>query len=77
MADAPAAEPVRFYADEDQRLPDTVAKQLLALRKQLVESNGTGYAGDWGDYKHRSGYIAGLDHALTICEEAKKELSGD
>lgn len=77
MADAPAAEPIRFYADEDRRLPDRVSRQLVGYRQTLRDALVGGYATDWADYKHRVGFIAGIDHALSICAEAEKELSGD
>ena len=75
MTDQPT-EPVRFFVDDDQRLPQTVASQLKLVRKKKVDELGGGYAQTFEDYKLRVGFIKGLEAAIEICEEAEKEFTG-
>lgn len=69
-------QPVRFYVDDDARLPKTVESQLKVLFSKQVDVVAGGYPQDWGQYKEAVGVIKGLNTAITICQEASKELNG-
>lgn len=74
MAALPA-DPVRLYAEDDQRLPRTLAGRLRKHRADLAQQLVDGYAQDWADYKHRTGVLRGLDEAIQMCEQANEELT--
>lgn len=78
MSDDPTA-PVRFYVDDDARLPKTVESQLMLLRKGMVEQIASVHPSQegWeGRIIHSLGFVKGLEKAIEICQEANKELTG-
>jgi hypothetical protein len=63
---------VRFFAAEHPRLPRTLRQKLEA---RMVELNSQiGLASDWGDFKHRTGVVAGMYEAIELCKQMEKEL---
>lgn len=76
MTDEQAAAPVRFYIDDDARLPKTVKSGLLQLLRVTGEQVAGGYPQDWGAYRQQVGYIKGLEAAIGLCEEADEEFRG-
>ena len=75
-ADDDKTAPVRFYADDDARLPNTVASQLKLQLRKSVELVAGGYPADWGQYRQQVGFIKGLEAAIETCIEAEKEFTG-
>lgn len=74
-----ATEPVRYYVDDDARLPQTVESQLKLLRKEMVEQIASVHPSQegWeGRIIHSLGFIKGLEKGIDICKEANKELTG-
>lgn len=64
----------RLYAAEHPQLARTLRAKLEHRRAELIIQLGEGFAGDWADYKERSGVIKGLKEAIDICEQAEKEM---
>lgn len=75
--DTKPVEPVRLYVEDDHRLPRTVERELTKHRASLVEGLMTGSAKDFAEYREKVGEIRGLDIAIRICQDAKKDLSGN
>lgn len=75
MADEQEPQPVRFYVDDDQRLPKTVESQLKLLLTKQIDMAAGGYPQDWGQYKEAVGVVKGLTTAIQVCQEANKELN--
>lgn len=71
------AEPVRLYAEDDYRLPRTVEQQLVADRDSLIAGLVDGAAKDFAEYREKVGEIRGITAAISICQAARKELSGN
>jgi hypothetical protein len=56
-------------------LSNALHRRLLERRNELAGYIATlGTVQDWGDYQYRLGVIAGLDEAITFCQEAEKDL---
>lgn len=67
---------VRFYAEEDRRLPKTVWGQLKELRTKLIEQLLLPALSD-SEVHFRRGIVAGIDMGINACVEAGKELAED
>lgn len=76
MADNSSAEPVRYYVDDDARLPKTVESQLRLVLTVTHDQIVGGYPADWGQYRQQVGFVQGLIRAIEICQEANKDLTG-
>ena len=50
---------------------------LTEIEAKRVEGLAAGQADDFAEYKHRSGYIAGLRAALTVIGDVRKKLSSN
>lgn len=70
-----SSDPVRVYAEDDARLPVRLSKVLQDRIASMSELVIAGHLSE-GDYRSRTGHIAGLREALTECERIGKELSG-
>lgn len=68
--------PVRFYVDDDARLPNTVETQLKLILRERMKVVAGGYPVDWGQYREQVGFIKGLEQAIEACQEATKEFTG-
>jgi hypothetical protein len=68
-------EPIRLYAEDDHRLPRTVERELMEMRASLIAGLAEGAAKDFADYRDKVGEIRGLSNAISICQDAKKQLS--
>lgn len=76
MATAPnPAEPVRIYAEDDARLPLTVARTLKEYRDGLILGLSEGSAKDFAEYREKVGEIRALATAINICQDAGNQLS--
>ena len=69
------ASSVHIFPGDHPALATRVRSKLEARITELSGHVGAGLAQDWGDYKSRTGYIAGLMEAVLICEQAEKELN--
>jgi hypothetical protein len=70
------AEPVRFYADDDARLPVRLSKILQDRIDGLSESVLSGQLSK-KDYRFSTGQITAFKEALSECQRIGKELNGD
>lgn len=68
--------PVRFYVDDDARLPKTVQSQLRLVLTETHDQVVGGYPQDWGQYRQQVGFVQGLLRAIEICKEAEAEFTG-
>lgn len=71
----PANNPVRIYSEDDERLPVRLSNVLQDRIASMSELVIAGHLSE-GDYRSRTGHIAGLREALSECERIGKELSG-
>ena len=70
-----AGTPVRIYAEDDARLPAMLSQFLQKRIDGMSELVLAGHLSE-GDYRSRTGHIAGLREALTECRRIGEELSG-
>jgi hypothetical protein len=69
-------EPIRFYAEEDARLPSRLISILADRIAALSETVLNGQLSEL-DYRFSTGQISGLREALSECVRLGKELNGD
>lgn len=75
MPASKTSEPVRIYAEDDARLPTTIERALTEARDSLIAGLADGSAKDFADYRDKTGEIRGLNVAISICQNARKQLS--
>lgn len=75
MPTSKTPEPVRIYIEDDARLPTTIEKVLREARDNLISGLADGSAKDFADYRDKTGEIRGLNVAISICQNARKQLS--
>jgi hypothetical protein len=69
-----AAEPVRIFVSDDERLP----RRLVPLLQRKIDAyTGTIMAGqlEFPKYKELTGVVQGLREALQIAEELSREMN--
>ena len=72
MADRTA---VQYFVPENPNLTRTLRGKLHEHMQKLSEALVKSYGiKDFPDYQRRVGVIEGLNTALTLCDEADKEL---
>lgn len=67
------ADPVRFYAEDDIRVP---RRMVAILQEKIAGYTDTVMGGSLSieRYNFLTGYVAGLREALQVAEEIVKEL---
>lgn len=69
-----SAEPIRFYAEDDARLPGRLISVLADRIAALSETVLNGQLSEL-DYRFSTGQISGLREALSECVRIGKELN--
>lgn len=68
------SEPFRQTMDDHPALARDMETELQKLRAAEVEAFIS--AKDWPDFQKRRGVVEGLDHAIRLCQDARKRLNG-
>jgi hypothetical protein len=51
----------------------SLRRHLILERDKRTVALADGFVADWPDYMKRVGFIAGLNEAIAMCEQAEKE----